>query len=70
MFESKDINQVDFKIFNRWGNLVFSSTSLTEGWDGYYSGKLQSTDTYTYHIHAITNSGFEFDKKGTFLLIR
>ncbi len=70
MFESKDIDQVEFKIFNRWGNLVFSSTSLTEGWDGYYSGKLQNTDTYTYYIRAITETGFEFDKKGTFLLIR
>jgi gliding motility-associated-like protein len=70
MFESGNIREAEFSIFNRWGNLVYSSNSLTEGWNGYFQGKLQNTDTYTYYIRAVTVHGFEFEKKGTFLLLR
>jgi gliding motility-associated-like protein len=69
-YEEDKIAEVDFRIFNRWGNLVFSSNSIDEGWDGMQNGKLQNIDTYTYFIKAKTIHGYEFEKKGTFLLIR
>ena len=30
-----------FRIFNRWGQLVFETNSLTRGWDGMFNGKLR-----------------------------
>ncbi len=60
---------IEFKIFNRWGNLVYSSNNIDEGWDGYYKGKLQNTDIYTYSIKIRTERGREVEQKGTFHLI-
>lgn len=41
-----------FKIFNRWGELVFESNDLDIGWNGYYKEKLQMADTYSYIVSA------------------
>ncbi|MBN1116461.1 MAG: PKD domain-containing protein [Bacteroidales bacterium] len=66
----KNIYEADFRIFNRWGNLVFSTTNLDEGWDGKVNGVVQNIDTYTYYVRAKTIHGFELEKKGTFLLLK
>lgn len=62
---------LEFKIYNRWGQLVFESTEITEGWDGYYKGELQPQDTYVYQAEVETwISGQKLKKKGMFELIR
>jgi len=36
-------------VFNRWGEVVFSSKrDGTDKWDGYYQGKLQQQGNYTF----------------------
>src|SRR5690606_25210461 len=35
------IKEMDFKIFNRWGELVFESYNQENGWDGTYKGVIQ-----------------------------
>ncbi|MFW5709875.1 MAG: gliding motility-associated C-terminal domain-containing protein, partial [Bacteroidota bacterium] len=68
--QGKKINKlIDFKVFNRWGNLVFETTDLNEGWDGTLKGKRLPTDTYTYMIRALTIHDYEVFKKGTILLL-
>jgi gliding motility-associated-like protein len=69
-FESDNIKSFDLKIFNRWGNLIFTSNSPDKGWDGTYNGKLQNIDTYTYFLKAETGSGYKFERKGAFLLLK
>lgn len=61
-----------FKIFNRWGNLVFSSDSLDPamGWDGTYKGKDQPADTYTWVVYGIGQAGKPISKSGSLVLIR
>jgi gliding motility-associated-like protein len=69
--ETRNIREIkEFKIFNRWGNLVFETTRLDEGWDGTTNGKAQNIDTYAYYIRAITEHGYETEKKGNFLLLK
>ena len=41
-----------FRIYNRWGELVFETTDLTEAWDGMHKGKLQDVGTFVYYITA------------------
>jgi gliding motility-associated-like protein len=69
-FESKNIESFDLKIFNRWGEIVFKTTDINQGWDGYVNGKPQNMDTYKYTVKARTVHGYEFTKGGEFLLLR
>lgn len=59
-----------FNIFNRWGNKVYSSTNIDQGWDGTFNGKEQPMGVYIYTIEAITDAGQTFTKQGNVTLIR
>ncbi len=41
-----------FQIYNRWGELVFETNDINEGWDGTYKGELQNSDSYAYVVVA------------------
>ncbi|MCG8697784.1 MAG: PKD domain-containing protein [Bacteroidales bacterium] len=60
----------EFSIYNRWGNIVFSTDDLDEGWDGTYKDVMQNTDTYVYVIRAVMYDGKEKTEKGSFLLLK
>src|SRR6185312_12765646 len=64
------IKEIDFRIFDRWGNKVFESASLSNGWDGTYSGKLMNTGTYVYFLVVSTYDGKAYSKKGNVALVR
>ncbi len=59
-----------FKIYNRWGQQIFSTTSLIEGWDGTIRGVKQSTGTYVWMLKAEDLAGKIYEIKGTSTLIR
>jgi len=69
-FESKNIAEFDLKIFNRFGEIVYKSGDVNQGWDGYVNGKAQNIDTYKYTVRAKTTHGYEFTRSGEFLLLR
>ncbi len=59
-----------FRVYNRWGALVYSSSKLGEGWDGTIAGKQQATGTFVFMTSAIDYLGNTITKKGTVVLIR
>lgn len=59
-----------FRVYNRWGELLFSTRSLGEGWDGTIAGKQQATGTFIYMTAATDYLGKPITKKGTVVLIR
>lgn len=60
-----------FKIYNRWGQLLFFSQDENNGWDGYYKGSLQAQDTYFYTIVGESYiPGKLVKKEGNFLLLK
>jgi gliding motility-associated-like protein len=59
-----------FRVYNRWGQLMFSSKDPSEGWDGKLSGKEQPSGIYVWMIEAETVNGKLITKKGTVTLIR
>lgn len=70
MVRGYDIAEVlEFKIYNRWGNMVFTSNDQNKGWDGTYKGKMQPVDTYVYTIKIKTFKGDIITRKGTLLLL-
>ena len=58
------------KIFNRWGNVVFQTTNLNQGWDGNVNGNPQEMDAYTYFISYVTYKDEPVSKTGSFILLR
>jgi gliding motility-associated-like protein len=59
-----------FRIFNRWGQLVFSTTANEQGWDGTIAGKLQPSGTYVWLVKATDYTGAPYMQRGTLVLIR
>ena len=59
-----------FTIYNRNGEIVFSSGNASVGWNGDYKGAPQSTGVYVWIASATSYKGVQVVKKGTVLLIR
>ena len=64
------IARMTFRIYNRWGQLVFQSASVNQGWDGRYKGVLQPMDAYGYSLEVEFSNGTRATKKGDITLIR
>ena len=65
------ISSLDFfRVFNRWGQLVYATTGNGKGWDGTLSGKIQESGTFVYMVQGKDYMGKVHFKKGTFILIR
>ena len=63
-----DISFTNFRVYNRWGQLVFESTD-NSGWDGTYKGAPAASDVYIYHIEG-TSNGAVVDLSGEITLLR
>ena len=59
-----------FRIYNRWGQLVFATTQNDQGWDGAVSGRMQESGAFVYMIRGKDYTGKVHTKKGSFVLIR
>ncbi len=59
-----------FRIFDRWGNAVFSSSVLMEGWDGRLQGRDAELGGYVYMISGKDGNGKVVNQKGSFVLLR
>lgn len=59
-----------FNVYNRWGELVFTTKDYMKGWDGNVSGKPQSTFTFVWVAEGIDNKGNRIIRKGVVTLIR
>jgi len=64
------IQNLNVTIFNRWGELVYSSGDLNFKWDGVYNGVLSKQGTYIYKVNFTTNSGKELDLEGHVNLLK
>ena len=62
--------EVDFRIYNEWGNLIYSTTDPNAGWDGTYQGKNQPGGVYVYTATGTTVAGKHVKLSGNVTLIR
>ncbi|WP_439184027.1 PKD domain-containing protein [Carboxylicivirga taeanensis] len=66
----RDVESYHIQIFNRWGQLIFESANVDEGWDGNYKGQLAPQAVYVYKVSGKFTNGREFSKAGSILLVR
>ena len=59
-----------FRVFDRWGNTVFETTSPTQMWDGTYNGKDCVVGVYTWIADGFCTSGKPIKKHGNVSLLR
>jgi gliding motility-associated-like protein len=59
-----------FRVFNRWGEMMFSTSRLNDGWDGKFGGIEQASGVYVWMVEGITKENKVVTKRGTVMLIR
>ncbi len=64
------IEEVHFSVYNRWGQVLFESNALSQGWDGTYKGTPQSGDVYVYLLRVRFKDGTINEQRGNVTLIR
>jgi len=67
---SQDFTLERFMIFNRWGEMVFSTNDANTGWDGNFNGYAQPIGAYVYVISGYASSGEKLQKTGNITLIK
>ncbi len=62
------IGQLHWRIYNRWGEIVYETSDVTEatqrGWDGAYKGRFQGTEEFVWHLTGEFADGSELNYKG------
>lgn len=58
-----------FQVYNRFGQLLYSSTSIINGWNGTFKGRLQDPAAYLWVARATDYNGKKILRKGTVILI-
>lgn len=64
------IEKLEFLVFDRWGEKVFSTEDQAHGWDGTYEGKPVDPAVFVYHLTAYCIDGQRYFKKGNVSVIR
>jgi gliding motility-associated-like protein len=65
-----NIKELVFRIYDRWGELVFETNDQAVGWDGTYKGKHGDPAVYVYYLDIICIDEEEYFEKGNITLIR
>jgi gliding motility-associated-like protein len=64
------IAKMTWRIYNRWGKLVFETHDRRAGWDGSFNGQPQPMDVYAYTLDVEYFDGKKLRKTGDITLIR
>ncbi len=59
-----------FRVFNRWGNLLYENTTSLPGWDGRLNGVPQTTQVVVWMVEGLGMDGSIYRRKGTTVLVR
>jgi gliding motility-associated-like protein len=61
---------LEFSVYNRWGEKVFSTADVSEGWNGTFKGVAQEMSVYVWYLIGKTYDGETVYKKGNVTLVR
>ncbi|HEY0653377.1 MAG TPA: gliding motility-associated C-terminal domain-containing protein [Chryseosolibacter sp.] len=64
------IDEFEMSIFNRWGELMYTTTNISEGWDGKFKGNDMPEGTYTFIVRIQDRAGRQIKESGSVLLLR
>ena len=63
---------VEYKlvVFNRWGEIIFETENIKQGWDGYYNNALCNQDVYIWTATITLNDGTLLNKGGDVTILK
>jgi len=64
------LKDLDFVIYDRWGEKVFESTDLSKGWDGKFKGELMNPGVFVYYLTGTTFKGDAVKMQGNITLFK
>ena len=64
------VENFKMQVFNRWGQVVFTSNSIYDGWDGKFDGSFSSIGVYTSKVEATLYDGTVLTLRSRFFLSR
>jgi gliding motility-associated-like protein len=64
------IAKMRLRVYNQWGQFIYESLNIQNGWDGTFKGQIQPNGVYVYYLEADFNDGTKTTKKGTITLLR
>ncbi|MDR1726272.1 MAG: gliding motility-associated C-terminal domain-containing protein [Bacteroidales bacterium] len=64
------IRKIKFMIFDRWGEKVFETTNINEGWDGRFRGQMCQNGVYFYRLEVECEAERTYSTSGDITLIR
>ncbi|MEX2591083.1 MAG: PKD domain-containing protein [Chitinophagales bacterium] len=67
---ARGVKNIELNIFNRWGELLFETHDIENGWNGLYRGELLNPDVFVYHVVIEYLNGYKKSHRGSFTLIR
>lgn len=66
----KGIKNLEIVVYDRWGEKLFETNNIEQGWDGTFNGEKLSTGVFVYYVKATFFSGKQIERKGDITLIR
>ncbi|MBA3899016.1 MAG: gliding motility-associated C-terminal domain-containing protein, partial [Bacteroidetes bacterium] len=66
----KGVKQLRLMIYNRWGEKVFETEDIHQGWDGSFRGQMLSPSVFVYYLEAVLETNQKIIKKGDVTLIK
>lgn len=67
---TENVKRYSMRIYNRWGELVYESTDVNDGWDGMYKGVAQPLSSYVWYAEYTFISGGKHTGTGNVTLVR
>lgn len=59
-----------FRVYNRWGQMLYSGTGNGSGWDGTFAGRKQDMATYVWYAEGVDYLNNKIKRKGSVVLVR
>ena len=64
------VTTLNYRVYNRWGQLVFETSDPSQSWDGTYNGVDAEVGVYVYYAKAQMINGKIVEQKGNITLMR
>ena len=64
------IVKIKLRVYNQWGQFLYQSLNIQNGWDGTYKGQMQPNGVYVYYVDVELTDGTKTMRKGTITLLR